>query len=248
VQGARRRDAEKMDGPAWQSVRELLDEVSRARALTGAYQTGAFVLSLKKPLFQLLRGAVDHDFDRLGDTLWTATQLLDNLALYTGEQFQKSREEVITRQKDELLELSTPVLRLWDRIVALPLIGTLDSARTQVMMETLLENVVAAGAEIAIIDITGVPTVDTLVAQHLIKTVSEARAVAIAKRRLVRQLLPRGAVALREAADGNEGSPWRAWSGPMSSFSTSPCPKWTGLRSSTNCVAAARSAPCPWSS
>jgi rsbT co-antagonist protein RsbR len=101
--------------------------------------------------------------------------LLDKLGLYTTEVFQKSREEVIQRQQDELLELSTPVVTLWQGVLALPLIGTLDSNRTQVVMENLLETIVATGAQIAIIDITGVPTVDTLVAQHLLKTVSAAR-------------------------------------------------------------------------
>src|SRR5712672_2313957 len=89
--------------------------------------------------------------------------------------YQKSREEVISRQQQELLELSTPVVSLWKDILALPLIGTLDSSRTQVVMESLLQKIVESGADIAIIDITGVPTVDTLVAQHLIKTVAAAR-------------------------------------------------------------------------
>ena len=102
-------------------------------------------------------------------------RLLDRLGLYTTESDVRTREEVIRRQQQELLELSTPVVELWDGILALPLIGTLDSARTQIVMESLLERIVTSGAEIAIIDITGVPTVDTLVAQHLIKTISAAR-------------------------------------------------------------------------
>jgi rsbT co-antagonist protein RsbR len=107
--------------------------------------------------------------------LWDLTMLLDKLGLYTTEIYLKNREEVIGRQQQELLELSTPVVQLWDEILALPLIGTLDSARTQVVMENLLQRIVETGARIAVIDITGVPTVDTLVAQHLMKTVSAAR-------------------------------------------------------------------------
>jgi rsbT co-antagonist protein RsbR len=105
----------------------------------------------------------------------STTTELDKLALYTAELYLKSREEVIMRQQQELLELSTPVVELWEGILALPLIGTLDSARTQVVMESLLQRIVETGAGIAIIDITGVPTVDTLVAQHLLKTVAAAR-------------------------------------------------------------------------
>jgi rsbT co-antagonist protein RsbR len=107
--------------------------------------------------------------------MWTATMLVDKLGLYTTEVYQQSRDGIIKRQALELLELSTPVVQLWDKILALPLIGTLDSERTQTVMENLLNHIVRSGAEIAIIDITGVPTVDTLVAQHLIKTVSAAR-------------------------------------------------------------------------
>ena len=109
------------------------------------------------------------------DEVWTATLLLDKLALFTTEVYQKGREALISRQQHEMLELSTPVVQLWDNVLALPLIGTLDSARTQVVMENLLHKIVDTGAAIAIIDITGVPTVDTLVAQHLLKTVAAAR-------------------------------------------------------------------------
>ena len=103
------------------------------------------------------------------------TQLLDQLGLHTMEVYQRSREEVVRRQQDEIAELSTPVVKLWDGILALPLIGTLDSARTQVVMENLLQAIVDQSADLAIIDITGVPTVDTLVAQHLLKTIAAAR-------------------------------------------------------------------------
>jgi rsbT co-antagonist protein RsbR len=163
-------------GAAWAPTREILEEVSRTRAQRGATptQTATFVFSLKSPLFELLRREI-RDVEKLARETWTATLLLDKLGLYTTEIFQKNREEIIVRQQQELLELSTPVVTLWDGILALPLIGTLDSARTQVVMENLLQEIVTTGADIAIIDITGVPTVDTLVAQHLIKTVSAAR-------------------------------------------------------------------------
>jgi anti-anti-sigma regulatory factor len=111
----------------------------------------------------------------LADLTWSVARLLDKLGLYTAEMYAQSREDISKRQTQELLELSTPVAELWDGILLLPLIGTLDSERTQTVMENLLNHIVKSRAEIAIIDITGVPTVDTLVAQHLIKTVSAAR-------------------------------------------------------------------------
>jgi len=132
------------------------------------------VFSLKQPLFARLRAEI-RETDPLVDEMWTASTLLDKLGLHTTEVYQKSREEVILRQQQDMLELSTPVVELWDGVLALPLIGTLDSARTQVAMENLLEKIVQTGAGIAIVDITGVPTVDTLVAQHLLKTVAAAR-------------------------------------------------------------------------
>jgi rsbT co-antagonist protein RsbR len=164
-------------GTALSSVRELLADFSRSRALQGftPSQTATFVFSLKEPLFTLLRNEIKDDAGKLAEEMWTATTLLDKLGLYTAEVFQQSRDDIIKRQAQELLELSTPVVQLWDKILALPLIGTLDSERTQTVMENLLNNIVQSGAEIAIIDISGVPTVDTLVAQHLIKTVSAAR-------------------------------------------------------------------------
>jgi rsbT co-antagonist protein RsbR len=162
--------------PAWGGTREVLDAVARERAIQGysSSETAAFVFSLKEPLFELLRQDIS-DARTLGQEIWAASRLVDRLGLYTTEAYQKGREEVILRQQEEMLELSTPVIQLWKGILALPLIGTLDSARTQTVMETLLERIVSSEAEIAIIDITGVPTVDTLVAQHLIKTVSAAR-------------------------------------------------------------------------
>lgn len=158
--------------PAWEPAREILTELSRSRARLGftPSETAIFVFSLKQPLF----GALGREgLDR--DELWSVTTLLDKLGLFTTEVFQKSREEVIQKQQREVLELSTPVVKLWEGILALPLIGTLDSERTQVVMESLLQSIVESGAGIAIIDITGVPTVDTLVAQHLLKTVAAAR-------------------------------------------------------------------------
>jgi rsbT co-antagonist protein RsbR len=164
-------------GATWSSVREILADFSRSRALLGftPSQTATFVFSLKEPLFTLLREEIKNDPNKLVEEMWTATALVDKLGLYTTEIYQQSRDEIIKRQAQELLELSTPVVQLWDKVLALPLIGTLDSERTQTVMENLLNHIVRSGAEIAIIDITGVPTVDTLVAQHLIKTVSAAR-------------------------------------------------------------------------
>jgi rsbT co-antagonist protein RsbR len=168
---------EDVRGPEWETARQLLAEVSRSRALQGftPVQTATFVFSLKQPVFEALRTECGKDAERLADEVWSATRVLDKLGLHTTELFQKGREEVIARQQEEMLELSTPVVQLWDGVLALPLIGTLDSARTQVVMENMLQRIVDSGAEIAIIDITGVPTVDTLVAQHLIKTVQAAR-------------------------------------------------------------------------
>jgi rsbT co-antagonist protein RsbR len=133
------------------------------------------VFSLKQPLIDAVRVSLGDDPGKFAAISWDVTQLVDQLGIFTFEVFQKTREEVILRQQREIAELSTPVVKLWDRVLALPLIGTLDSERTQVVMENLLQSIVDEGAEIAIIDITGVPTVDTLVAQHLLKTVAAAR-------------------------------------------------------------------------
>jgi rsbT co-antagonist protein RsbR len=162
---------------SWQPLRELLTEISRSRAQQGftPTETATFVLSVKKPLFELLRDHVGNDANSVAAELWSTSELIDSLGLFTAEMYLKTREEVIRRQQEEMLELSTPVVKLWDGILALPIIGTLDSARTQVVMETLLENIVKTNSRVAIIDITGVPTVDTVVAQHLLKTVTAAR-------------------------------------------------------------------------
>jgi rsbT co-antagonist protein RsbR len=163
-------------GEPWAGAREALRSISRTRAQQGftPSETATFVFSLKEPLFSLLRRQV-KSADALADEMWTVTLLLDKLGLHTVEAYLASREDLIRSQQGDLLELSTPVVQLWDDILALPLVGTLDSARAQVVMETLLQKVVETEASIAIIDITGVPTVDTLVAQHLIKTVSATR-------------------------------------------------------------------------
>ena len=161
----------------WEPIREFLAGLSRTRAHKGfsPAETATFVLSLKQALFARLRRDLERDPAALAEAFWVASVELDKLALYTTEMHQKSREDVISRQQQELMELSTPVVELWEGILALPLIGTLDSARTQVVMESLLQAIVRTGAGLAIIDITGVPTVDTLVAQHLLKTVAAAR-------------------------------------------------------------------------
>jgi rsbT co-antagonist protein RsbR len=165
------------ESAAWQPAREQLTEISRSRAQQGftPTETATFVLSVKKPLFSLLREHVGDDANALAAELWVTSELIDSMGLYTTEMYLKTREEVIRRQQEEMLELSTPVVKLWDGILALPVIGTLDSARTQIVMEALLENIVKTNSKVAIIDITGVPTVDTVVAQHLLKTVTAAR-------------------------------------------------------------------------
>ena len=164
-------------GAEWAPVRDMLSSVSRSRSLQGfsPSETATFVLSLKPALFERIRDDLGKDAATLFEELRRSDELLDRLGLFTTEVYQKSREEVILRQQQDMLELSTPVVKLWDGILALPMIGTLDSARTQVVMESLLQRIVDSGAEVAILDITGVPTVDTLTAQHLLKTVTAAR-------------------------------------------------------------------------
>ncbi|HEX6083828.1 MAG TPA: STAS domain-containing protein [Thermoanaerobaculia bacterium] len=156
-------------------TREILSDISRSRARQGftPTETAMFVFSLRQPAFNVMRRELSGD--DLAQALWSFTLVVDALGLYTTENYQKGREEIINRQQQELMELSTPVVQLWRGVLALPLIGTLDSARTQVVMESLLQAIVDTGSSIAIIDITGVPVVDTLVAQHLLKTVAAAR-------------------------------------------------------------------------
>jgi rsbT co-antagonist protein RsbR len=166
-----------VDAPSFAPLREMLADLSRTRALAGfsPSETATFILSLKRPLFARLRTVLESEPERLVIETMTVSELIDALGLFMMESFQRAREEVIIRQQTEIAELSTPVVKLWQGVLALPLIGTLDSARTQVVMENLLESIVRYEADIAIIDITGVPTVDTLVAQHLLKTVAAAR-------------------------------------------------------------------------
>jgi rsbT co-antagonist protein RsbR len=166
-----------INGPSFAPVRDILAEMSRTRAMAGfsSTETARFILSLKQPLFVRLQAVMGSDAERLAVETMTMNDLVDSLWLFMMEYYQRTREDVISRQQTEIAELSTPVVKLWQGILALPLIGTLDSARTQVVMENLLESIVRYEADIAIIDITGVPTVDTLVAQHLLKTVAAAR-------------------------------------------------------------------------
>jgi len=168
---------ESLDGPAWADLRAALEALSRSRVAQGqtAGNTSAFVLAFKRPLFTGMQRAHANDPQLAMAAMWSSSVLVDNMAQWTVTTYQRTREDIIGRQQQELLELSTPVVKLWEGVLALPMIGTLDSARTQVVMESLLQKIVDTGSEIAIIDITGVPTVDTLVAQHLLKTVTAIR-------------------------------------------------------------------------
>jgi rsbT co-antagonist protein RsbR len=173
---AKQHGTDSLEGERWDDLRAALRDLSRTRAEQGfsSTETATFVFSLKEPLFRALQEG-GGDMEAVLVETWALTELLDQLGLYTMEHYQAGREAVIRRQQTEILELSTPVVELWEGVVAVPLIGTLDSERTQTVMENLLEAIVANGATVAIIDITGVPAVDTLVAQHLIKTVAAAR-------------------------------------------------------------------------
>lgn len=166
-----------LEGARWSTLKDALESLSQAGAAQGitAAQTSAFILALKKPLFDRLQAKGVADPGRVASLVWSVSTLVDRLSQRTLASYQKSREDVIQRQQQDLLELSTPVVKLWDGILAVPMIGTLDSNRTQLVMEELLQRIVETGSELAIIDITGVPTVDTLVAQHLLKTVAAIR-------------------------------------------------------------------------
>ena len=166
-----------VDSKQFETIKEILADISISRARQGfsPRETGAYVLSLKKVLIKALQEENAGDLQKLYNETLLINDLVDSLSIITFETFIKGREEVILRQTDEMSELSTPVIRVWDGVVALPIIGTLDSARTQVVMENLLQEIVATGSSIAILDISGVPAVDSLVAQHLIKTVSATR-------------------------------------------------------------------------
>lgn len=166
-----------IEGIQWDATREFLGNLSRSRATQGfsATETATFVFSLKQPIFSRMKIELEGNLQELMESNWEISLVIDKIGLFTAEVYMKSREEVIKRQQMEMIELSTPVVKIWEGVLAIPLIGTLDSARTQVIMETLLQEIVNTGSNIAIIDITGVPTVDTLVAQHLLKTVAAAR-------------------------------------------------------------------------
>lgn len=177
IAGLENNNGQNVAAAGWEETRQFLERLSASRAQLGqdSQQTASFIFALKGPLFTLLQSCYNAEPALMAEQLWEVSQLLDALGMHTIRTFQKSREAVIKRQQEELLELSTPVVKLWDGVLALPMIGTLDSQRTQVVMESLLQRIVDTGSEIAIIDITGVPTVDTLVAQHLLKTVTAIR-------------------------------------------------------------------------
>jgi len=176
VQAMQTGNMDNLHAPEWDATRSGLEELSIARQKLGfdTADTASFVFSLKRPIFNLLKAEI-KDAQVMFEESWSIGDLIDKLGLITSTYFQKSREEVIKRQQTEMLELSTPVVQLWQNVLAVPLIGTLDSNRTQIIMENLLQKIVESGSTLAIIDITGVPTVDTLVAQHLLKTISAAR-------------------------------------------------------------------------
>lgn len=162
---------------ALEPVYEVLDGISLSRAKQGysPRETGMFVFSLKDALLTVLQQELKSEPTQLYEESLKISRLIDGFGIATFEAFIKGREEVILRQTDEITEISTPVIRVWDGILAMPIIGTLDSSRTQVVMENLLQQIVETSSTIAILDISGVPAVDSLVAQHLIKTVSATR-------------------------------------------------------------------------
>ena len=165
------------DAPEFDEVVEALSDLSISRAKLGfsPKETGVFVNGMKNAIMEVL----EAELTAVPATLYAASKqlhtLFDSFNIVTFETFIRGREEVIIRQTDEISEISTPVIRVWEGILALPIIGTLDSARTQVVMENLLEAIVETGSSIAILDISGVPAVDSLVAQHLMKTVAATR-------------------------------------------------------------------------
>lgn len=177
VQAAKSGNVTELSRNEWTAVRDRLTDISASRAKQGfsPSETAMFVFSLKQPLFRRLRTELAKDPEALFSETWNASTLIDKLGLMTTEAFVKTKEQLIAKQAEEMLELSTPVVKLWQGIVAIPLIGTLDSNRTQVVMESLLSTIVATNSKVAIIDITGVPAVDTLVAQHLLKTITAAK-------------------------------------------------------------------------
>ncbi|AMM50976.1 anti-anti-sigma factor [Rufibacter sp. DG15C] len=169
--------SDNIESASYENTQDLINEISISRARQGfsPRETSAYILSLKEVLSNALVEQFASDPSSLYQEIISVNKIMDSLSIVAMETYIKGREEVIMRQTNEMSEISTPVIRVWEGILALPIIGTLDSARTQVVMEALLEEIVATGSRIAILDISGVPTVDSLVAQHLIKTVSAAR-------------------------------------------------------------------------
>jgi rsbT co-antagonist protein RsbR len=171
------RNLSDVESSDFEPVHEILSGISISRARQGfsPRETGEFVYSLKDALFKSLQEELKENPVLLTEAILKVNKLMDSFGIVTFETFIKGREEVILRQTDEITEISTPVIRVWDGILALPIIGTLDSARTQTVMENLLQEIVESSSTIAILDISGVPAVDSLVAQHLIKTVAATR-------------------------------------------------------------------------
>ncbi|MBB6270554.1 rsbT co-antagonist protein RsbR [Pedobacter cryoconitis] len=169
-------DLTDLEAESWYPVIEILGGIAITRARQGfsPRETGRFVNTLKEALLEVLQREISDGKQLFAESL-KINRVMDNLSIITFETFIKGREEVILRQTDEISEISTPVIRVWDGILALPIIGTLDSSRTQIVMENLLQEIVETGSIIAILDISGVPAVDSLVAQHLIKTVAATR-------------------------------------------------------------------------
>jgi rsbT co-antagonist protein RsbR len=165
------------DHPSFDELRHYLNEISHMRAVKGytPLENATYILSLRNVVTPLLAEELEGNAEAIIPEMNYFTRLLDKLGLVMVENFIRSREEIIRQQRADMLELSTPVIKVWDKILTLPIIGTLDSRRAQMMMEALLQKVVETGSTIAILDITGVRTMDTLVANHLIKTVTAAR-------------------------------------------------------------------------
>lgn len=169
--------ADTIESSEWESVKTFLNELCliRAEQRFSPSETAQFIFSLKQPLFSILVDSMKGRPQELVDEIWSLTELLDELGLYATEQYQRAKEEIINRQQQDILEVSTPVIQIWPGVVALPIIGTLDSERSQIMMERLLQTLSSTGCTVAILDISGVPAVDTMVAQHLIKTIQAAK-------------------------------------------------------------------------
>jgi rsbT co-antagonist protein RsbR len=170
-------DGGDFDSPAYDEMRAFLHEISRARAVKGytPLENATYILSLRNTILPLLAEELEGNSDALVREMTYFTRLLDRVGLVMVENYIRSREEIIRQQREDMMELSTPVIKVWDKILTLPIIGTLDSRRAQMMMEALLQKIIETGSTIAILDITGVKTMDTLVANHLIKTVTAAR-------------------------------------------------------------------------